>query len=70
MKAFFGRTELEWEELEAVGWEVLLDCTVALTTYSELNTKLAQITGQPPMGFRQPSGSGCDGASAGSLGRP
>ena len=55
MEAFFGRTELEWEELEAVGWELLLDCMVALTTYSDLNRDLAQITGQPLWNFGNPA---------------
>lgn len=52
---FFGRTELEWEELEAVGWDLLLNCTIRLTTYSELNNDLARITGQPTWNFSNPA---------------
>jgi hypothetical protein len=55
MEPFFRRTELEWEELEAVGWDLLLDCTVTLTTYTEMNKNLAQITGQPPWNFSNPA---------------
>lgn len=55
MEPFFGRTELEWEELEAVGWDLLLDCTVTLTTYADLNRRLAEITGQSPWDFDNPA---------------
>ena len=52
---FFGRTELEWEELEAAGWKLLLDRAVTLTTYSDLNKDLAQSTGHPPWNFSNPA---------------
>jgi hypothetical protein len=52
---FFGRTELEWEELEATGWELLADRTAQLTTYTDLNKALARITGQPPWDFSNPA---------------
>jgi hypothetical protein len=52
---FFGRTQLQWEELEAVGWDLLLDCTVKLTTYTDLNKDLARITGQPTWNFNNPA---------------
>jgi hypothetical protein len=52
---FFGRTELEWEELEAVGWELLLNCTARLTTYTELNNDLARVTSQPAWNFGNPA---------------
>jgi hypothetical protein len=52
---FFGRTELEWEELESVGWDLLLSCTVLLTNYTDLNNNLAEITGQPAWDFNNPA---------------
>jgi hypothetical protein len=52
---FFGRTELEWDELEAAGWDLLLSCTVLLTTYSDLNRDLSQVTGQPAWDFGNPA---------------
>jgi len=52
---YFGRTELEWAELAAVGWDLLLDCTVTLTTYTELNNDLARLTGQPTWNFSNPA---------------
>jgi hypothetical protein len=52
---FFGRSELEWEELEAVGWDLLLNCTVLLTNYTDLNTDLARTTGQPRWNFSNPA---------------
>lgn len=52
---FFGRSELEWEELEAVGWELLADHAAQLTTYTDLNRALARITGQPPWDFGNPA---------------
>jgi len=48
---FFGRTELEWEELEVVGWELLAGRTAKLTSFTELNRALARVTGQPPCNF-------------------
>ena len=53
--SFFGRTELEWEELEAVGWNLLLACRVSLTNYKDLNHDLARLTGQPPWNFSSPA---------------
>jgi hypothetical protein len=44
---FFGRSELEWEELESVGWDLLLNCRVRLTSCTDLNNDLARLTGQP-----------------------
>jgi hypothetical protein len=54
-EVFFGRAELEWEELGAVGWDLLLNCTIRLTTYSELNNYLSRITGQPALELQQSS---------------
>lgn len=34
---FFGRTERDWEELEAAGWELLAHPAGLLTTYTDLN---------------------------------
>jgi len=51
----FGRTGFEWEELEAAGWDLLLNCSLRLTTYAELNNDLARITGQPPWNFSNPA---------------
>src|SRR5215475_9460908 len=51
---FFGRTELEWEQLEAAGWDLLSECSHLLTTYTELNNDLADATGQPPWKFSNP----------------
>jgi hypothetical protein len=52
---FFGRTDLEWEELEAAGWELLAGRTAQLTTYTGLNRALARITGQAPWDFANPA---------------
>jgi hypothetical protein len=52
---FFGRTELEWEQLEAAGWDMLSDCSDLLTTYTDLNNDLADATGQPPWNFSNPA---------------
>lgn len=52
---FFGRTELEWEELHSVGWELLLKCKFHLTNYTELNRDLSGITGQPEWNFGNPA---------------
>jgi len=53
--SFYGRTELQWEELEAVGWELLLECRTTLTNYTDLNNDLARITGQAPWNFQSPA---------------
>lgn len=55
MWPLFGRTDLEWEELEATGWSLLLKCAIRLTTYSELNNDLARFTSQPTWNFRDPA---------------
>jgi hypothetical protein len=52
---FFGRTELEWEELESTGWELLADRRAQLTTYTGLNKALTRITGQRPWDFSNPA---------------
>jgi hypothetical protein len=49
----YDRTELEWEELEAVGWELLQDSVLTLTDYTELNHNLANGTGQPAWNFHR-----------------
>jgi hypothetical protein len=51
----FGPTELEWEQLEATGWDLLSDCSDLLTTYTDLNNDLADATGQPPWNFSNPA---------------
>lgn len=52
---FFGRTERDWEELEAAGWELLAHPAGLLTTYTDLNKALALTTGQPPWDFSNPA---------------
>lgn len=52
---FYDRTDLEWEELEAAGWELLATRTPRLTTYTELNNDLARLTGQPAWDFGNPA---------------
>jgi hypothetical protein len=51
--ATYGRTEREWDDLAEAGWMFLLDRAEngELTTYGELNTALAELTGQPPWDF-------------------
>lgn len=51
--ATYGRTEYEWDALMRAGWTFLLDQARngELTTYGELNTVLAEQTGQPPWDF-------------------
>jgi hypothetical protein len=60
--AMYGRTELEWQELELAGWDFLKakaaehrgdaahDPTVS---YSDANLELAARTGQPAFNFDQ-----------------
>jgi hypothetical protein len=52
---YFGRTELEWEELAAVAWDLLLACRVTVTTYTDLNNDLARLTGQASWNFSNPA---------------
>ena len=43
-----GRTELEWEALEAAGWDFLISRARGLrptTDYTEMNNELAARTG-------------------------
>jgi hypothetical protein len=50
----YGRTALEWEALEAAGWDFLIGRAREhdpLTNYTELNKELADRTGQPPWDF-------------------
>lgn len=51
--ASYDRTESQWEELEAVGWELLLDSASTLTDYTELNHDLVRATGQPAWNFHR-----------------
>lgn len=54
--ALYDRTELEWEELEATGWDFLLDKarqSNPFTTYTEMNRWLASKTGQPQWDFHR-----------------
>src|SRR5579875_88659 len=50
-----GRTELEWEALEAAGWEFLINRAKRAgdprTNYTEVNEILAEQTGQPTWNF-------------------
>ncbi len=52
---FFGRTELEWEELEAAGWDLLVSSAGQMTSYTDLNNDLARITSQPAWNFSNPA---------------
>jgi len=50
----YGRTELEWEALEAAGWDFLIRRARDLrptTDYTEMNNEIAARTGQPPWDF-------------------
>jgi hypothetical protein len=50
----YGRTELEWEALEAAGWDFLISRAREprpTTDYTEMNNELAIRTGQPPWDF-------------------
>jgi hypothetical protein len=50
----YGRTEAEWADLEAAGWDFLISRArqpYPVTTYTELNAVLAHRTGQPPWNF-------------------
>jgi hypothetical protein len=49
----YDRTESQWEELEVVGWDLLLDRALILTDYTELNHNLASTTGQPAWNFHR-----------------
>ena len=50
----YGRTEAEWADLEAAGWDFLISRArqpYPVTTYTEMNAVLAHRTGQPPWNF-------------------
>ncbi len=50
----YGRTELEWEALEAAGWDFLVNRAREpdpTTDYTEMNNELATRTGQPSWNF-------------------
>jgi hypothetical protein len=51
----YGRTELEWEALEAVGWDFLITRAKRpgdpRTNYTEVNEIMAERTGQPMWNF-------------------
>ena len=50
----YDRTESEWAELEAAGWDFLVSRARKphpITTYTEMNAVLAHRTGQPPWNF-------------------
>lgn len=50
----YGRTELEWEAMEAAGWDFLITRARQpnpATDYTEMNNELATRTGQPPWNF-------------------
>jgi hypothetical protein len=50
----YGRTELEWEALEAAGWDFLISQareSRPATDYTEMNNELATRTSQPPWDF-------------------
>src|SRR5262249_7070949 len=62
----YDRTETEWTDLEAAGWDFLLSRARKphpITTYTELNAVLAHRTGQPPWKFYRQA----DGAAMGEL---
>jgi hypothetical protein len=62
----YGRTEAEWADLEAAGWDFLVSRARKphpITTYTELNAVLAHRTGQPPWNFDL----GADRAAMGEL---
>ena len=50
----YDRTETEWADLEAAGWDFLVSRAHKphpITTYTELNAVLTHRTGQPPWNF-------------------
>jgi hypothetical protein len=49
----YDRTEAQWEDLEAVGWQLLQENALTLTDYTKLNHDLAGSTGQPPWNFNR-----------------
>jgi len=51
--ALYGRSDAQWDELEEVGWDLLLDHAFTLTDYTELNQDLARRAGQPAWDFRR-----------------
>lgn len=64
----YTRDEVEWDELveEAIGFLSDQARLARLTTYTELNTVLAQRTGQRPFDFSQDSGRAAVGSLLGS----
>ena len=57
-EGMYGRTELEWEALEAEGWNFLMTRARGphpATDYGEMNRELAVRTGQPPWNFEYAS---------------
>jgi hypothetical protein len=54
VRDMYGRTELEWESLEAAGWDFLINQACAIdpkTDYTTMNTELAGRTGRPLWNF-------------------
>ncbi len=51
--ALYDRSEAQWEELEAVGWDLLQDSALKLTDYTQLNQDLSRSTGQPAWNFHR-----------------
>jgi hypothetical protein len=50
----YNRTETDWADLEAAGWDFLISRARKphpITTYTELNAVLAHRTGQPAWNF-------------------
>ncbi len=58
MPTLYGRDEASWEELTHAGSAFLVERARLrkVTSYTELNTVLANRTGQPPFDFSQPDG--------------
>jgi hypothetical protein len=74
----YGRTEDEWQELEAAGWDFLRqkaserrgDATHDPTvSYSDANKELAARTGQPVFDFGSPAGRAAMGYLLGRISR-
>jgi hypothetical protein len=66
----YDRTESEWVDLEAAGWDFLVSRARKphpITTYTELNAVLAHRTGQPPWDFDLQAGRAAMGELLGRL---
>jgi hypothetical protein len=67
----YGRTELEWEALEAAGWDFLITRAERpgdpRTNYTEVNEILAEPTGQPMWNFNLEHGRAAMGELLGRL---